>query len=1482
MNSENNARKVAAVLAHPSILRGAWLRVDAWYKHGELAPQPELARWRLHPEAMLRDLAQRLREDDWKPELWRQVPYPKKGRCLRHYTMPTVRDQVAFMAHMVALGPILDQQFANFAFGNRWYRPIAWDRRQHPPRWVHRPYPVLTDRSYLSYARSHGLFRRVAHWTVARMTQATLPAEDSSGRMLRPEDYQDGTLPEWTKPEWWTGAVNSARAFWAYLDIELAYPSVRIERLALAMERALLQPVQLVQLEQLYDGCPEPVLKALAITDVRVEVGRRLTTTLGEITLDAGGIPPDAWSPPQGHDFPSVTTERFNGIPTGLIISGMLLNVALMEADRVIRRYLEQTSGKRRGAIVRFADDMYILSRSSEGLLSLVEAVHGALSGTEESSLAVPNEVSNICINLRKIKPDAVRGIIYKYLLDQGWTECGSNKCKQPLPPSTKESKSNQASSVRISDLGTALLPGGRFASEQEALERAAVEKGDVGPFVTRLVERLSDMGTDTLRQRFGEGARDHLARLHELARFDIEDEQVPPETRRTFAVNRLVRAWLPRSSELGEEDRELRQIRETIGFVLDRTPWKFAIWRALVRGAARRPLFEAKDNGIAAQEAAAWLCDRIRRIACATDSINSTTWLSAWPEIDRDDGHTAERTDEWQHLYLSFLRAVFWRSLAETVRELGRYAKPVEDDESTERVPSPFLWTARAVGDGRYGQAVDDLGRIDEWVEILYPAANDVKIDTWPWELDEFVGAVLAVHTTTELAQAWRSTKGPGSVLRVPESPRLEGMPKATRLLSRTGRLQQKGSRRNRKLDLWALANVQLGRWDQGLGSVLFPPSGKPRIRQAERNAQEAVAAGFSLGCFKWIGLRLANRAAPKMDEGAGAFDRNAFVLHDYDRARRVIVGQTTEAASRPTVHRLLWGRPTAARLNGWQMAQWEIPAVGLPLRVAAALFSVVRETATTVGWECSLGPLTWLIDDDAGVLVAGRCEQLEGLEKSNDLANHPQIKPETDEELISVRRSTAWEVLPHAAFYLPFESAAAGRVHVESYVLYCDVLLLLTLLDGAERILDILARWGIRGTPFVDRWGWRSRIHLPLQAWKSIESILRWSASPGSNITSSGRQLVDSLAQYSRKYVSWEDFRPERIDIGLSPRRDLDIVRTVRPAGELIGPELPPELHIDETQIMDVLVARVGQVAAWPNNAHVVRRFPRIPSTMANLMIEQVANVFLAPAQAVDEAAPQLVVLPELSIPQQEVGSLRDLVRAEGKGAVAGLYWRALKPAFRPSRPSTPTQAWLVNEAEVVVPVGRDNGPPTVRWFRVRKPVSAHTEDGLARALSKVSGTRWRMLRGNQWFRFVHPNWGDFTVAICADLIESAPWRAFRGELLHLLMVAFNKDVDLFDSLTWVRAYENYVNVVSVNHGRFGGSFLWTPRRTHERELARLRGGHLVLTADVQLPVKELLGAQKAGTAQAIEESAKKWRNEASVETKFKTPPPGFRRIL
>ena len=252
-------------LSHPLILKGAWLRVDGWFRSGNLAPEPELSRWRLHAEAALRELGAELADNTWRPDCWQQVPYPKKGACLRHYVQPTVRDQVAFMAYLVLLGPLLDRHVPPFVFGNRWNRAISWDRRQAKPHWVHRPYQLLTSSSYLRYSRSHGLFRRVAHWTAARITGAEIDHQDFAGHVQHPEDYEDSSLPPWIRERWWSKRDSGdARAFWATLDIELAYPSIYLDRLRSAMRFMLLDPLSESDLNMLYGGYPAPVMRVLA------------------------------------------------------------------------------------------------------------------------------------------------------------------------------------------------------------------------------------------------------------------------------------------------------------------------------------------------------------------------------------------------------------------------------------------------------------------------------------------------------------------------------------------------------------------------------------------------------------------------------------------------------------------------------------------------------------------------------------------------------------------------------------------------------------------------------------------------------------------------------------------------------------------------------------------------------------------------------------------------------------------------------------------------------------------------------------------------------------------------------------------------------------------------------------------------------------------------------------------------------------------
>ena len=198
---------------------------------------------------------------------------------------------------MVLLGPLLDNQIRNFAFGNRWYRPIAWNRRVDPGEWVLRPYPFLDKLIYQPYSRSHGLYRRVASWTVSRMVGAEIQRKDFSGHVQAPEDYPESSLPGCTTETWWPPPKSGSRprVHWAALDLQLAYPSVRLQQLDEALE-SMLSPDR-HSFPQIVRGYPDVVVKALRDSEVRLEIACNLMGALGNIQEPETQIPRDAWMP---------------------------------------------------------------------------------------------------------------------------------------------------------------------------------------------------------------------------------------------------------------------------------------------------------------------------------------------------------------------------------------------------------------------------------------------------------------------------------------------------------------------------------------------------------------------------------------------------------------------------------------------------------------------------------------------------------------------------------------------------------------------------------------------------------------------------------------------------------------------------------------------------------------------------------------------------------------------------------------------------------------------------------------------------------------------------------------------------------------------------------------------------------------------------------------------------------------------------------
>src|ERR1019366_4195594 len=226
------------------------------------------------------------------------------------------------------------------------------------------------------------------------------------------------------------------------------------------------------------------------------------------------------------------------------------------------------------------ADDMIVIAQSRGALAEALDSIWCALEDDDGAVLGRPRTdtaAMNLRINLNKLEPPPFTEKVRDYLSACGWTKCKDcDRVVEPLPPAT------------------AKIPGFaewlRAQPDVDWLVGHQLRPDRIGPFVTHLVERVRATGAATPDERFGEGAAARMVDLHQLLRLRIEDTQVRADTRLAFAANRIARSFLPNEGsplDVAHVDEIRRSVAEAINLV----PWKFALWRAAVHAACRRPL---------------------------------------------------------------------------------------------------------------------------------------------------------------------------------------------------------------------------------------------------------------------------------------------------------------------------------------------------------------------------------------------------------------------------------------------------------------------------------------------------------------------------------------------------------------------------------------------------------------------------------------------------------------------------------------------------------------------------------------------------------------------------------------------------------------------------------------------------------------------------------------------------------------------------
>ena len=364
----------------------AWEKAKAAYSFDKTwFDEVELAGFEANLKRNLLEIRSRFATGRYLLDPARPIAFPKRSEgqqpATRQMFWFSVRDQVAWLALVNAIGPSVDRLMPSWSYGDRLYRSV-WRLRSQPDGDSSKgtlqigPYRHSSRHLYRPFKYAWPRYRRHLYLT------AIVMARGREASALSPEDQElleeeqalqtDSVRVPYLSPDHWSD--GRSRVYWASVDLQKFFPNT---------------PISLVG---------GKLLEALRLYRYRGEMDELIESML-KFSIDSSG-----WSDSDLQDsfgLDAKSRQPFRQIPTGLLVSGFLANTAMLDVDRAVDGQLRTTdpNSRHRIAHFRYVDDHTFLAGEPEDLVDWIERYQALLTEANPAWR----------INSAKTEPRAVR-----------------------------------------------------------------------------------------------------------------------------------------------------------------------------------------------------------------------------------------------------------------------------------------------------------------------------------------------------------------------------------------------------------------------------------------------------------------------------------------------------------------------------------------------------------------------------------------------------------------------------------------------------------------------------------------------------------------------------------------------------------------------------------------------------------------------------------------------------------------------------------------------------------------------------------------------------------------------------------------------------------------------------------------------------------------------------------------------------------------